>query len=523
MSEELRGLDLFKKLRPSQIVVTGNVRKYFDEAKLQELAESIRENGIIEPLIVRAPNLEVAPDFKNDYFNLIAGERRLRAAKLAGLDRVPARVMFIDKKQAAKLQLIENVQREDLNPIEEAHAFRTLLDEHAYTQEALGAELGVSQSHIANRLRLLRLPEEVKENISRKIISAGHAHALLKLEKAPAFMKKAAEAIAEKQVPVTKTAEAIAKVVAEHGKPLFNDYGTKPEFDTGECEKCEFRVMGNQWSHSSESPYCIKPSCWEKKQQEVRRDRELALADRVQKAAKKGQGVVDLDKFNYDQYKEFVDYNTKDMDLSECEGCEHRKVAKKSYRDELAEACFQPSCFKKKQAAVTREKNKETREAIKQENNQIAVLAGLKAASLVKKWQRNNTNEFLTEVILDKPALVYLAAMILANVTTWNDRKITRYQYLKEKFGWEHVALKGGDYGLTKSDWDTFRELLETLTDEQLLEVIFEWPAVAHSLDGAPGWVLSGGEQMRPFPTVSEKAQTDIDELLGAEAEPAPN
>lgn len=454
-----------------------NPRKTFDQEELEKLAQSIREVGILQPLVV-------VPQ-EDGMLRIVAGERRWRAAQMAGLRSVVAVVRKLTPAQEAEIALIENLQRKDLDPIEEAQAYQELLREHGYTQEALGEKLGVSQSHIANRLRLLRLPDEVKENISRKILSAGHAHALLKLEKAPAIMKKAAEALAEEQVPVAKAAEAIAKVIAEEGKPLFHDYNGKPEFDTGPCEKCAYRVMGNRWGYGEEKPYCIKPSCWERKQQEARQAREQAVADRVKKLAKKGQGVVELDKFDWNQYEEFRDYKIQGMDLSECENCEHKKVAKRSYSDELTEACFQPSCFKKKQAAATREKNKEAREALKEEFNRIGIMAGLKANSLIRKWTTN-----LPAVVLDKPTLVYLAAMILGCVSPWEDRKITLFRYLQDKYGWDHDVLKRGSWGMTKDEWDTFRQLLETLTDEQLLEVIFEWPAVARGLDGATGWIL---------------------------------
>ena len=452
-----------------------NPRKTFDQEELEKLAQSIREVGILQPLVV-------VPQ-EDRMLRIVAGERRWRAAQMAGLNSVVAVVRKLTSAQEAEIALIENLQRKDLDPIEEAQAYQELLREHGYTQEALAEKLGCSQGHIANRLRLLRLPDEVKENISRKILSAGHAHALLKLEKSPAFLKKAAEAMAEEQVPVARAADTIARVIADEGRPLFNDYNSKPEFKTEQCEQCESRVMGNRFG--SEQPYCIKPSCWERKQHEVRQAREQALLDRVQKMAKKGQGVVDLDKFDYTQYEEFRDYKIQGMDLSECENCEHKKVAKRWYSDELTEACFQPSCFKKKKAAAAREKNKEAREALKQENNQIAVLAGLKAASLVKKWTNN-----LPAVVLDKPTLVYLAAMILANVSPWETRKITLYRYLQDNFGWEQDVLKRSSYGLTQNDWNTFRQLLETLTDEQLLVLVFEWPAVAHGLNGATGWVL---------------------------------
>ncbi|MTI82608.1 MAG: ParB/RepB/Spo0J family partition protein [Firmicutes bacterium] len=468
-----------------------NPRKNFEPEAMAELVASVRQVGILQPVVLVRDEDESSMKYR-----LVAGERRYRAALEAEIKKLPAVVRELTPEQELEVMIIENLQRRDVDPIEEAQGMKALLDEGGYTQEALAEKLGCSQSHIANRLRLLRLPDPVKENISRKILSAGHAQALLKLEKTPVFMKKAAEAIADEQVPVAKAAEAIAEVIANEGKPLFNDYNSKPEFKTDDCEQCESRMMGDRFG--SLQPYCIKPSCWDKKQQEVRQAREQALADRVQKTAKKGQGVIELDKFNWDQYEEFLNYKTEGMDLTECEGCEHKKVAKKSYRDELTEACFQPSCFKKKKAAATREKNKEARDAFKEEVNKISTMAGLKAVFLFKKWSN------LPAVVLDKPTLIYLAAMILASVTPWHDRKITRYQYLKNKYGWEHVELKGGDYGLTKNDWDTFRQLLETLTDKQLLELIFEWPTVAHGLDGATGWVLQ--QEVHP----KEESKPDI-------------
>lgn len=479
----------------------SNPRKYFDPEALQELAQSIKEVGILQPLVV-------VPITHREKYRLVCGERRWRAAQLAGQEFVPAIIRVLTPKQEAELMLVENLQRKDLDPIEEARAYHELLKDHSYTQEALGERLGVSQGHIANRLRLLRLPDEVKENISRKIISAGHAHALLKLEKAPAVMKKAAEAIAEEQVPVARAADKVKEIVAKEGRPLFADYNNKPEFKTDGCEKCEFRVMGNRWSYTDEQkPYCIKPSCWDKKQQDVRRDRELAVADRVQKMAKKGQGVVELDKLSYDQYVEFVDYNTKNMNLTECEGCEHKKHAKKSYKDELTEACFQPSCFKKKQLAATRERNKVARDAMQEELNQISVMAGLKAASL-KRWEPGGEGSQVdTMFVIDRPTLIYIAGSILGSLGSLQDRP-TLYRYIRGKYGCDNEVLKRGQWGMLNSEWDKFRQLLETLTDQQLLEVIFEWPAVALGLNGAPEWILQQG------PGQAQEANTPIEKIL---------
>lgn len=477
-----------------------NPRKNFDPEAMAELVSSVRQVGILQPVVLVRDEDETVTRYR-----LVAGERRYRAAREAGMTELPAVVRELTPEQELEVMIIENLQRRDIDPIEEAQGMKALLEEGGYTQEALAEKLGCSQGHIANRLRLLRLPEEVKENISRKIISAGHAHALLKLEKAPAMMKKAAEVMAEEKVSVAKAQEAIAKVIADQGKPLFNDYDSKPEFKTKGCEKCEYRVMGNQWGYGEDKPYCIKPSCWEKKQQEVRQAREQALLDRVKKAEKKGQGVLELDKFDWNQYEVFMDYKTEGMDLSECESCEHKKVAKRSFWDELTEACFQPSCFKKKQMAATRERNKEAREAFKKEANQIGIMAGLKAARVVKKFSVN-----LPAAVLDKPELVYIAAMILACVKPWEDRKITLYRYLQNKYGWEHDVLKRGDYGLTQNDWDTFHQLLDTLTDEQLLELIFEWPAVAHGLDGAPGWILQ--RETKPKEESKSEERSEIEE-----------
>ena len=136
----------------------ANPRKAFDQAALDELAASIKEVGILQPLVV-------VVDHERDGYRLIAGERRWRAAKLAGLETVPVIAREITAAQEAEAMLVENLQREDLDPIEEASALKGLLSDHGYTQEQLAGKLGISQAHIANRTRLLRLPESAKENI----------------------------------------------------------------------------------------------------------------------------------------------------------------------------------------------------------------------------------------------------------------------------------------------------------------------------------------------------------------------
>lgn len=146
-------------------------RKHFDEVALQELSESIRQHGMIQPITVRK--------LPSGYYQIIAGERRWRAARMAGLDEVPVTVIEADDRLAAELALVENLQRTDLNPIEEARGYQALIQEYGLTQEETAQSVGKSRPAIANALRLLMLPEEVLEMLERNELSAGHARALL--------------------------------------------------------------------------------------------------------------------------------------------------------------------------------------------------------------------------------------------------------------------------------------------------------------------------------------------------------
>lgn len=148
-------------------------RKFFDEEALEGLAESIKSQGIIQPLTVE----EIAPG----EFSIIAGERRYRAAKIAGLDKVPAIVVSLSEVQRIQMSLIENIQRENLNAIEEASAYQYLIDYSGYTQEMVAQKVGKSRSAIANSLRLLSLSDKMKDDIVSGAMSAGHARAILSL------------------------------------------------------------------------------------------------------------------------------------------------------------------------------------------------------------------------------------------------------------------------------------------------------------------------------------------------------
>ena len=149
-------------------------RKSFDKTALEELAASITENGLLQPILVR--------EYGDGRYQIIAGERRFRASKLAGLNEIPAIILDKDDKKVAEISLIENIQREDLNPLEEALGYKTLQEEYGMTQEEISAKTGKSRSAVANMMRLLDLPKEVLELVAEGSLSAGHARTLLGLK-----------------------------------------------------------------------------------------------------------------------------------------------------------------------------------------------------------------------------------------------------------------------------------------------------------------------------------------------------
>ena len=180
-------------------------RKTFEREALEQLAESIQKYGVLQPIIVR-PNPTAT-----DSYEIIAGERRWRASKLCGLDEIPAIVLDGDDLKTAQVALIENIQREDLNAVEEALAYSALMDKFSLTQEQVSKQVGKSRSAIANLLRLLELPEEVLEMLKNDDISTGHARALLSL-KDEESMVILAHKIVEKELSVREVENAVKKI-----------------------------------------------------------------------------------------------------------------------------------------------------------------------------------------------------------------------------------------------------------------------------------------------------------------------
>jgi len=213
-------------------------RKTFDREQLQALANSIAEHGVIQPIIV--------VEGQNGYYSIIAGERRWRASKLAGLSEMPAIVRTYDELQIAEVSLIENLQREDLNPIEEALGYKTLMERFSMTQDKVSERVGKSRSNIANMLRLLSLVDEIKEYLSQNKLTMGHARALLSLpggkERVEAAKRIISEGLNVRQV------ESLGKEKKSDTKPREKKEGVYPDVERTLSQKygTKVRIKGNR-------------------------------------------------------------------------------------------------------------------------------------------------------------------------------------------------------------------------------------------------------------------------------------
>ena len=211
-------------------------RKRFDPESLADLTESVRTHGIIQPLTVRR--------LASGYYQIIAGERRWRAAKAAGLAEVPAVIIEADDRKVMELGLIENLQREDLNPAEEARGYQVLMDEYGLTQEQVAQRMGKSRPAITNTLRLLALPEDLLKLVEEGQLSAGHARAILGAPTA-ALQRQAAKKVIEGQLSVRQT-EILIKALQKEKKEKPRNDGIDLSLYLGELEKDLSGQMGRK-------------------------------------------------------------------------------------------------------------------------------------------------------------------------------------------------------------------------------------------------------------------------------------
>jgi len=221
-----------------------NPRRSFSEAQLEELAASIRERGLVQPIVVRPSS--------GDAYEIVAGERRWRAAQLANLHDVPVIVRTLNDQEAVEIAIIENVQREDLNAIEEGEGYRLLIEGHDYTQEDLARIVGKSRSHLANTLRLLKLPETVQDLVRSGALSAGHARPLIGRADAAALAERiVSRGLNVRQVEALTQDRGPAKAKRQRSKDsdtraaeaeLRETLGLDVEIRKGKGEKGELRI-----------------------------------------------------------------------------------------------------------------------------------------------------------------------------------------------------------------------------------------------------------------------------------------
>ena len=210
-------------------------RKNFDQEKLEELADSIRQHGVIQPLTVRK--------LSSGYYQIIAGERRWRAARLADLEEIPAVIIEADDRKAMELAMIENLQREDLNPMEEAEGYRALVENYGMTQEQAAQRVGKSRSAVANALRLLDLEENLKVLVEDGNLSAGHARAILPLS--PALRVQAVKTIMQSSLSVRQTEQLVKRLLAKEQEPEEPVKKALPEVDyVAEAERSLSSCLG---------------------------------------------------------------------------------------------------------------------------------------------------------------------------------------------------------------------------------------------------------------------------------------
>lgn len=216
----------------------GQPRHIFDVDTLDELSQSIREHGILQPITVR--------ELSNGYYQIIAGERRWRAARLADLREVPVLVIEADDRKAEELALVENLQREDLNPVEEAKGYKTLIENYSLTQEQAAQRVGKSRPVVTNALRLLNLPEDVLSLLEVKAITLSHARALLELDD-PAEQSRLAALACDRQLSVKELTARIKRAKAAPGKkPAAHPLGADGVDYYAEAEKALGAILGRK-------------------------------------------------------------------------------------------------------------------------------------------------------------------------------------------------------------------------------------------------------------------------------------
>lgn len=320
----------------------NNPRKSFNDDQLAELAESIKTVGILEPLIVAEINDELL-------YPLVCGERRWRAAQLAGLTEVPVVVRELDPQQQLEIMLIENLQRTELDPIEEARGYESLIRECGYTETAIAEKIGKSQPYVANRLRLLKLSGSIQQSISQGILSPSHAKVLLSVaDDLPAeSVEKLANYVVRNNLSVARLEEDLPWRLTDYTKPLEKkNYFDSPDFDTSSCQGCA-RAKTLKVRRGDEELRCTNPECWEEKRKEAREQKadeaKQKVYEQVSEATEQGIKVYQFNELKSGTY-EAVDNRW----LEQCKGCPNYAEIVPEFTNNLFGACLNLDCLRQK-------------------------------------------------------------------------------------------------------------------------------------------------------------------------------
>lgn len=413
-------------------------RKAFDPDALAELANSIREHGIIQPLTV-------LPADQDGRFRIVAGERRWRAAELAGLEELPCVVTPLDELKQQTVMLVENLQRAELSPLEEAQAFQVLRDKLGLTETEIAARVGKSQPHVANRLRLLMLPGSAQEAIAKGIISASHGRALTPIAHAPRLVDRIIANVAQYRTPVSRLESELSQDAWRLTKPLDSSSISceKPKFDPASCvacaDACKIEV-GDYNGHKQFESRCTNPECWEKKQKQTELQK---IEDRRRLLAKQANGkenALKLIDLSHDDYVSMESYEFDGVDKSDCPRCNYQKLGQREDgKTELI--CLNRACLAQKKAMNTRARNKAIA-AIEAERQQIL---------------RSQIAAFTEPT---KELLVWIAALAFRDLPTDQRRPWEkRFQIPK---------------GSETEFWVTLKARLEAMNKPELVQLIVE-------------------------------------------------
>ena len=329
-----------------------NPRKRFDQESLDELVATVREHGIIEPVVVRGPR-----DDPEHPYQLIAGERRWRAAQLAGLETIPARILAdVDDTTALRMMLIENTQRQDLDPIEEARGYRRLIDT-GMRQRAVAEAVGKSEAWVSNRLRLLKLPESAQAYVESGALTAAHGVALASYEAFPKVAERAAEVAVVKGLTSKELEGGLHHEVdqqlfdAKLTRHIGYEYGEMAKECLARCPHGASR-KGGSWGQFT---VCLKPDCYDQKIAEHKRADEERTQAAFEAAKTAGAKLVKLGDLVYGSYENLAYQDAPPG----CKGesCEQRIQALMGDQKQVA-VCTDVKCWRRLRVADTKSKNK---------------------------------------------------------------------------------------------------------------------------------------------------------------------